>query len=264
RKHLSGVKGGRLAEIASPAEIISLMISDVVGDKLDVIASGPTAPDLSTYQDALDVINKFNLADKAPENVINTFKEGIKGTIPDTPKQNNPVFGNVQNIVIGSNQIAINAAKKEAEALGFDAEIISTELTGDAGEVGKWLAEKALKERSNSSKCLISGGETTVIVTGNGKGGRNTELALSFAMEIEGVDGITFLSAGTDGTDGPTDAAGAIVDGRAITKAKSLGLDPQNYLDNNDSYNFFKQTDSLIITGPTGTNVMDIQIAVIA
>ncbi len=263
RKHLSGVKGGRLAEIASPAEIISLMISDVVGDKLDVIASGPTAPDLSTYQDALDVINKFNLADKAPENVINTFKEGIKGTIPDTPKQNNPVFGNVQNIVIGSNQIAINAAKKEAEALGFDAEIISTELTGDAGEVGKWLAEKALKERSNSSKCLISGGETTVIVKGSGKGGRNTELALSFAMEIEGVDGITFLSAGTDGTDGPTDAAGAIVDGQTITKAKSLGLNPQEYLDNNDSYSFFKETDSLIITGPTGTNVMDVQIIVV-
>ncbi len=267
RKHLSRVKGGRLAEIACPAEIISLMISDVIGDKLDVIASGPTAPDPSTYQDALNVINKFNLSEKAPENVINAFKEGIKGTIPDTPKYDNPVFDNVQNIVIGSNIIAIEAARKKAEALGFDTEIISTELTGDAGELGKWLAKKALEDRSNRSghsKCLISGGETTVIVKGNGKGGRNTELALSFAMEIDGIEGITFLSAGTDGTDGPTDAAGAIVDGKTISKAKELGLNPQEFLDNNDSYNFFRKTDSLIITGPTGTNVMDIQIAVIA
>ncbi len=266
RKHLSRVKGGRLAEIAYPAEIISLMISDVIGDKLDVIASGPTAPDPTTYQDALNVINKFNLLEKAPENVITAFKEGIKGTIPDTPKHDNPVFDNVQNIVIGSNIIAIKAAKQEAEALGFDTEIISTELTGDAGEVGKWLAKKVLEERSNSSshsKCLISGGETTVIVKGNGKGGRNTELALKFAMEIDGIEGITFLSAGTDGTDGPTDAAGAFVDGKTISKAKELGLNPQEFLDNNDSYNFFRKTDSLIITGPTGTNVMDIQIVLV-
>jgi hydroxypyruvate reductase/glycerate 2-kinase len=269
RKHLSRVKGGRLAEIASPAEIISLMISDVIGDKLDVIASGPTAPDSSTYQDAMDVINKFDLADKAPERVIDVFRKGIEGAVPDTPKHDNPVFGNVQNIVIGSNKIAIDTAKKEAEALGFDTEIISTELTGDAGEAGKWLAKKALDkkgtkaQRHRGTKCLISGGETTVIVKGRGKGGRNTELALSFAMEIEGVDGITFLSAGTDGTDGPTDAAGAVVDGHTVTRAKKLGLDPQGFLDNNDSYNFFKETDSLLITGPTGTNVMDIQIVII-
>lgn len=267
RKHLSAVKGGRLAEIVYPAEIISLIISDVIGDKLDVIASGPTAPDPSTYQDALDVLKKFYLLDKAPGSIVNIFKKGTDGTIPDTPKDDNPVFQNVQNIIIGSNKIAIDAAYKEAEVLGLDAEIISSELAGDAKEAGKWLAKKALEEHSNSSsrsKCLISGGETTVIVKGNGKGGRNTELALSFAMEIDGIEGVTFLSAGTDGTDGPTDAAGAVVDGKTISKAKELGLNPQKFLDNNDSYNFFKKTGSLLITGPTGTNVMDIQIAVIA
>ncbi|MEN8264743.1 MAG: glycerate kinase [Nitrospirota bacterium] len=267
RKHLSAVKGGRLAEIVYPAKIISLLISDVIGDKMDVIASGPTAPDSSTYQDALEVLKKFNLLDKAPGSVVDVLKKGAAGIIPDTPKQNNPIFHNIQNIIIGSNKKAIDAAYKEAEIFGLDTEIISAELTGEAKEAGKWLAKKALDERSNNSsrsKCLISGGETTVIVKGNGKGGRNTELALSFAMEIDGIEGITFLSAGTDGTDGPTDAAGAIVDGQTISKAKKLGLNPQEFLDNNDSYNFFRKTDSLLITGPTGTNVMDIQIAVIA
>jgi glycerate-2-kinase len=269
RKHLSKVKGGRLAEIVYPAEIISLMISDVIGDKLDVIASGPTAPDLSTYQDALDVIDKYGLAEKAPARIIDLLHRGAKGFIADTPKKESPVFEKVQNIIIGSNGIAIEAAKKEAESLGFKAEIVSTEVEGEAREVGKWMAEKAKEIKGTGAhghkgtKCLISGGETTVHVKGTGKGGRNTELALSFAMEVEGLEGITMLSAGTDGTDGPTDAAGAVVDGTTVTVAKDLGLNPQEYLDNNDSYNFFKKVDSLLITGPTGTNVMDVQIVVI-
>jgi glycerate-2-kinase len=194
---------------------------------------------------------------------------GAKGFIVDTPKKESPVFEKVQNIIIGSNGIAIEAAKKEAESLGFKAEILSTEVEGEAREVGKWMAEKAKEikgtgaQSQKGTKCLISGGETTVHVKGTGKGGRNTELALSFAMEVEGLKGITMLSAGTDGTDGPTDAAGAVVDGTTITVAKDLGLNPQEYLDNNDSYNFFKKIDSLLITGPTGTNVMDVQIVVI-
>jgi hydroxypyruvate reductase/glycerate 2-kinase len=266
RKHLSRVKGGRLAEIVYPSEIISLMISDVVGDSLDVIASGPTAPDTSTFRDAMGVIDKYGLREKAPESVMDILKRGREGSIPETPKEDHQVFANVTNIIIGSNRKALEAAENEARACGFETEIISSELTGEAKDVGRWLAEKAKgakEQRHKGAKCLISGGETTVTVRGEGKGGRNTELALSFAMEIEGIDGITLLSAGTDGNDGPTDAAGAVVDGETIKKAKNLGLDPREYLDNNDSYDFFKKIDSLLITGPTGTNVMDVQIVVV-
>lgn len=270
RKHISRVKGGRLAEIAYPAKIITLIISDVIGDKLDVIASGPTSPDHTTFKDALNVINKFKLMDKAPESIMDILIKGKQRLIPETLKEGNPVFKNVKNIIIGNNLKALNAAKGEAEALGLSADIISSDLAGEARKAGQRLAEKALEARNALSVmrdgkklCLICGGETTVTVRGNGKGGRNTELALSFAKEIEGIEGITLLSAGTDGIDGQTDAAGAIVDEKTVTNAKSLGLDPECYLDNNDSYNFFKKTDSLLITGPTGTNVMDVQIVLI-
>ncbi|MCL4537623.1 MAG: glycerate kinase [Nitrospirae bacterium] len=266
RKHISKVKGGRLAEIAYPAKMISLVLSDVIGDRLDVIASGPTAPDKTTYNHAIGVLEKYKLTEKAPESVINMLGNGAKGLIPETPKDDNPVFEKVENIIIGSNIKALEAAKTKAESLGFKPEIISSEITGEARDVGKWLADIARSKRSNSSNrlnCLISGGETTVTVKGNGMGGRNMELALAFAMEIECVEGITLLSAGTDGTDGPTDAAGAIVDGQTVKKAKTTGLNPEEYLNNNDSYNFFKKIDELLVTGPTGTNVMDIQIMVI-
>lgn len=266
RKHISKVKGGRLAEIAYPAKMISLVLSDVIGDRLDVIASGPTAPDKTTYNHAIGVLEKYKLTEKAPESVINMLGNGAKGLIPETPKDDNPVFEKVENIIIGSNIKALEAAKTKAGSLGFKPEIISSEITGEARDVGKWLADIARSKRSNSSNrlnCLISGGETTVTVKGNGMGGRNMELALAFAMEIECVEGITLLSAGTDGTDGPTDAAGAIVDGQTVKKAKTTGLNPEEYLNNNDSYNFFKKIDELLVTGPTGTNVMDIQIMVI-
>jgi len=266
RKHISKVKGGRLTEIAYPAKIISLILSDVVGDRLDVIASGPTAPDKTTYSNALTVLEKYRLIDNAPRKIIEILQKGAEGIINETPKEGNTIFDNVENIIIGSNRKALEAAKEKAESLGLQTEIISSEITGEARKVGKWLADIARSKRSNSSNrlnCLISGGETTVTVKGNGIGGRNMELALSFAMEIEGVDGITLLSAGTDGTDGPTDAAGAIVDGGTVKKARAIGLNPEEYLNNNDSYNFFKKIDELLVTGPTGTNVMDIQIMVI-
>ena len=269
RKHISKVKGGRIAEIARPAEIISLMISDVIGDKLDVIASGPTAPDTSTFQDALDVINKYNLSEKTPESVMDVLNKGRDGLIPETPKKDNRVLEKVKNIIVGNNRKALDVAENKALSLGLEAEVISTDIKGEAAEAGKWLAEKAIEikrakaEGHSNAKCMISGGETTVTVKGKGKGGRNTELALSFALEIEGIEDITLLSAGTDGNDGPTDAAGAVVDGSTIIKARNLGLDPVEYLNNNDSYNFFKQTGSLLITGPTGTNVMDIQIVLV-
>lgn len=275
RKHISRIKGGRLAEIAAPAEVISLMISDVIGDPPDVIASGPTAPDTSTYQDAMDVIRKYHIEEKVPGSVIDILNQGIRGDIPETPKEHDPVFRNVQNIIIASNKRAIETAGDAAIRMGMDAVVLSSEITGEAREVGRWLAEKAkamkveIQGSTRGQKelkkpvCLISGGETTVTVKGKGKGGRNTELALSFAMAVKGIQGITLLSAGTDGTDGPTDAAGAIVDGETIIRAEQLGLNPQEYLDRNDSYNFFRQTGSLLITGPTGTNVMDLQLIII-
>jgi len=267
RKHISKVKGGRLAEIAFPAKILSLIISDVIGDRLDVIASGPTSPDSSTYQDALRVINKYELMDRTPLSVLDVLQKGTEGLIPESPKEGSHIFKEVENIIIGNNRKALEAAKSRAESLGLDAEIISSEITGEAGEVGKSLARKAIGIRNNGElkrpRCLISGGETTVTVKGNGLGGRNMELALAFAMEIEGIDGIIFLSAGTDGTDGPTDATGAVVDGQTVRRAKTNGLDPAAYLGNNDSYSFFKKIDGLIITGPTGTNVMDIQVIIL-
>ena len=269
RKHISRVKGGRLAEIAFPAEIVTFIISDVVGDKLDVIASGPTAPDTSTFRDAINVINKYGLAEKAPGSVMEVLAMGDEGLIPDTPKKRSAVFKKVNNLIIGSNRKALDAALISARSMGYETEILSSKLVGDAHTAARWLAKKALELKAMKDRhqmkprCLICGGETTVTVKGKGKGGRNTELALVFAMEVEGVEGMTMLSAGTDGTDGPTDAAGAMVNGETIESARGLGLDPEKYLEENDSYNFFKKMGSLIITGPTGTNVMDIQIVII-
>jgi len=266
RKHISRVKGGRLAEMAYPAQTVSLILSDVIGDRLDVIASGPTSPDSTTYEDAIKVIERYGLENTMPRSIVETLEKGRKGLVSETPGEGNKVFQNVENIIVGSNEKAIDAAKTEALALGFLTSVLSTEIQGEARLVGKWLGRKALGTllpASGRRICLISGGETTVAVKGRGKGGRNMELALAFSLEIEGTEGISFLSAGTDGTDGPTNAAGAIVDGHTITRAKSLGLDAEEYLNNNDSYHFFEKAGGLFVTGPTGTNVMDIQIALL-
>jgi glycerate-2-kinase len=267
RKHISRVKGGRLAEIAYPAHMVSLILSDVIGDRLDVIASGPTSPDTTTYNDALQVLEEYRIRDKVPPAVVDLLEKGKKGVIPETPKEESKIFKRLENIIIGSNKIALIAAQEEAEKRGLTVEIISSELSGEAKEMGKWLAGKAQEIKQSKDirrpHCLISGGETTVTVTGIGLGGRNMELGLSFAMETEGMNGITLLSAGTDGTDGPTDAAGAIVDGQTVIRAKALGMVPETYVKNNDSYHFFKEINELFVTGPTGTNVMDIQIMVL-
>ncbi len=264
RKHISAVKGGRLAETAQPATIISLILSDVMGDRLDMIASGPTAPDKTTYNEANNVFLKYKLENRLPSSVAEIIGKGIRGLMPETPKDDDPVFHRVSNIIIGSNKIATDAARKAAELLGYRATVISTELSGEATIVAGELAKKAIDFKKalapGDKACLIAGGETTVTVRGNGKGGRNMELALAFGMGIKGLPGITFLSAGTDGTDGPTDAAGAIVDGQTLAKAAGAGFDAGEYLKNNDSYTFFSRMGDLFITGPTGTNVMDIQI----
>ena len=271
RKHASLVKGGRLAEIAAPATIESLILSDVIGDPLDVIASGPTAPDSPTYGDALRVIEKYRLDGKVPRALFHLLAEGARGRVPETPKKGSPVFERTTNVIVGSNKSAIEAGRRKAARLGFEAAVLSTEVRGEARAAGRWLAEKAKEAKGFEGRkadagkplCLISGGETTVAVKGRGLGGRNMELALAFALEIEGEEGITLLSAGTDGGDGPTDAAGAIVDGQTATRARQAGLDPKAYLEENDSYGFFRGSAGLFVTGPTGTNVMDVQIALI-
>ena len=271
RKHLSKVKGGRFAEIAYPATLVTIVLSDVIGDRIDVIASGPTVPDPTTFQDAMAVIEKYSLRDRLPAKVSKLLKQGLNGKVKDTPKSGEPFFKKTETIVIGSIKNAIASAMEKAMSLGFDTEVITSKLQGEARDAARYLAARAIEVQNSlrsgdKPKCLISAGETTVTVKGNGIGGRNQELALSFAMEIEGIKGITMLSAGTDGTDGPTDAAGAIVDGNTITLARELGIVPEIYLENNNSYNFFKRLDFIskrrhhLITGPTGTNVMDMQI----
>ena len=268
RKHLSRVKGGRLAEVAYPAKVVSLILSDVIGDRLDVIASGPTAADPTTYREALEVLCRYQLSERVPQPVIDLLRRGDRGELPETPKAGSPFLAGVENLIIGSNRQTLAAAARSAQELGYAVKILADDQAGEAREVGRQLAHQALAalggKPGDKRLCLLSGGETTVIVRGQGKGGRNMELALAFAMAIEGVHGITLLSAGTDGSDGPTDAAGAIVDGSTIAKARKLGIDPQAYLDDNNSYGFFKRCGGLLISGATGTNVMDLQIVVLA
>jgi glycerate-2-kinase len=269
RKHISRIKGGRLAELAFPAGVLSLILSDVIGDALDVIASGPTSPDQTTFQDALDVVQRYNLMQSLPAGVMNILKRGTAGDIPETPKEGNPAFERVDNIVVGGNRQAIQAAAREAVRQGFQTTILSSTLQGEARRAGERLAQEAIDARRRAAGpprgriCLISGGETTVTVGGRGRGGRNMELALAFAQGIKGTSGITLLSAGTDGTDGPTDAAGAFADAGTLSRAEGLGLSPEAYLHDNDTYHFFKALDDLFMTGPTGTNVMDLQIILI-
>jgi len=269
RKHISRVKGGRLAEMAYPAEVLSLILSDVIGDPLDVIASGPTAPDETTYGDALAVIDRYRLRGKIPDAVTETLEMGGRLEIPETPKAGDAVFAKVTNVIVGNSRIALGIAEAKAKEAGCETTVLTAELTGEAADAGRWLAGKAREAKrslaggAGKKICLIAGGETTVAVLGSGRGGRNMELALAFAEEITGTDGITLLSAGTDGTDGPTDAAGAFADGATAERAAKTGMAAESYLMNNDSYTFFKAEGGLFVTGPTGTNVMDIQIILI-
>lgn len=269
RKHLSRVKGGGLAKMAYPARGIALILSDVIGDKLDIIASGPTVPDTSTCGEAADIVKRYSLAEKIPAAVMKMLIDGSSRDIPDTQRQDDPIFTNIENIIIANNEKATAAAARKASEYGFIAVSPANNIEGEARVIAERFAQAAISTKKRLASpgrqgmCFIYGGETTVTVTGAGTGGRNTEMALAFALAISGIDGITFLAAGTDGADGPTDAAGAIVDGHTIPKARDMGLKPGDYLKNNDSYSFFKKTEELVITGPTGTNVMDLYIALI-
>ena len=254
RKHLSTIKGGQLAKLAYPATTIALILSDVIGDDLDVIGSGPTVGDRSTVADARAVLAKYGIAQSVE------FHE--------TPKPGDPEFERVQNIIVGSNEQAIDAAARQAKALGYRTLVLSTRIEGETREVAGVHAAIA-KEILASGRplktpaCILSGGETTVTIRGSGMGGRNQEFVLASAMALDGWSGVTVLSAGTDGTDGPTDAAGAIADGSTVARARALGLDAGAFLTNNDSYHFFEKVEGLIKTGPTGTNVMDVRVVLV-
>lgn len=265
RKHISRIKGGRLALTAAPAQVLTLLISDVPGDPLDVIASGPTVPDSTTYQDAENVINKYNLVDKIPVPVTRYLEAGKNGAFPETPKPGDPVFLKTANLLLGTNRDALSAAAEEAEKLGYRCTLTEKPVTGEARDVAVRDVTNALKfkRETETKRSFIAGGETTVTIKGTGKGGRNQEYVLSAAIHLDGKDGITVLSAGTDGIDGPTDAAGAVADGLTCDTGRSMGLDPHVFLDNNDSYTFFDRTGSLIRTGPTNTNVMDLRVILI-
>jgi glycerate 2-kinase len=264
RKHISQIKGGQLARLAYPAKVLTLILSDVIGDDLDVIGSGPTVPDRSTFEDARRIIHKYGIGHLLPRPVRQRL-DGVEG---ETPKPGDRIFEHVQNLIVGSNRLAVDAAAREAKALGFRTLVLSTVLEGEAREVARVHAAIAREIRSSGRPlkppaCLISGGETTVTIRGKGKGGRNQEFALAAAIDIAGLKDVLILSAGTDGSDGPTDAAGAITDGATLSRADAAGYEAAKRLADNDSYNFFEALGDLIKTGPTGTNVADIQIVLV-
>jgi glycerate 2-kinase len=263
RKHLSQIKGGNLSRLGYPAEVVSLILSDVVGNPLDVIASGPTVPDSSTFVQAYGIIESYGLLDELPSSIVEHLHKGKEGIIPETPKDGDPVFAKTYNLIIASNEVAAQAAKAKAEDLGFNALLLSTFVEGEAREVAHVFSAIA-KEILHSGRpvsppaCVVAGGETTVTIRAEGKGGRNQELALAGALQIEGLDEVMIVTLATDGTDGPTDAAGAIADGSTLQRGMEKGLSASAYLANNDSYHFFEELDDLIITGPTNTNVNDL------
>jgi hydroxypyruvate reductase/glycerate 2-kinase len=267
RKHLSAVKGGQLAKIVYPAPLVNLILSDVPGDSLEVIASGPTVPDSTTFRHAIAVLSKFRLTNKVSRRILKYLEEGTLGTHDETPKPGDIIFEKTYNILAGSNKMALEAARNKAIENNINALIIDDQLQGDVSDVAEYLVASALKFKSDENEvkpvCLLFGGETTVKMTGKGKGGRNQHLALSVAGLLHDKPGITVLCSGTDGNDGPTDASGAVVDSDTIKMAVSKKIDHVKYLTKFDSYNFFKKTDGHIVTGPTMTNVMDIIVVLV-
>jgi hydroxypyruvate reductase len=264
RKHLSRIKGGQLARLAAPAAVESLLLSDVIGDDLDVIGSGPTAPDGSSFADALAILQKFALVERVPTSVRQRIERGARGELPETPKAGDPLFRRVRNVLVGNNRLALDAAAKRARALGFHTLVLASEIQGETREIARMHAAIAREIVSASRPvkapaCIVTGGETTVTLRGDGLGGRNQEFVLAAALDIAGLKNVVVLSAGTDGSDGPTDAAGAIADGDTLRR----NPDARRYLDGNDSYRYFQPLDDLVITGPTNTNVMDVRIVLV-
>ncbi len=272
RKHLSGLKGGRLARLLQPARSLNFILSDVVGDRLDVIASGITVGDPSTYGQGLAILSRYGLEGKVPPAVLEVFRKGAAGEVEETPKPGDEAFDRVGNILLGTNLQALRAAAARAGELGYQTHLLTSQATGEARELARLLLGIGKDVRRNGllarrPACIIAGGETTVTLRGEGKGGRNQELALAFLAGLRedpsGGEGIYLLSASTDGNDGPTDAAGAFAAAEQLAGMEFLGLDPDEYLRRNDSYHFFDRLGGLLRTGPTNTNVCDLQILLI-
>lgn len=263
RKHLSAIKGGQLARLLMPAEIITLAISDVMGDDPSVIGSGPTVPDNSTFYNAWTIIQQYGLQHQIPLSVQQYLQKGMVGEILETPKKNDICFDKTWFYLLGNNGLALQSAKKTAQALGYETHIVSQQICGEARLMGESIVAQALAYTGKKPACLLFGGETTVTIRGNGLGGRNQELVLAAALSLPPESNLFILSVGTDGTDGPTDAAGAFTDGQQLQLAQQLGLNVKSYLDNNDAYHFFEKVNGLIKTGPTQTNVMDIVVVLI-
>jgi hydroxypyruvate reductase len=259
RKHLSRFKGGQLARAIAPASTLSLILSDVVGDPLDVIASGPTAPDPTTFADALAILKDRGLLEKAPASVLSRLRAGADGRVQETPKPGDPLFARVSNLVIGNNALVLTAAVDAATALGYRVEVLSRGLQGEARDVARDMVARA--RLLAPPACLIAVGETTVTVRGTGRGGRCQEFALAAARELRAGEPMVLLAAGTDGTDGPTDAAGALVDGLTLARGQARGLDAGHALRDNDANAFLAASGDLVVTGPTNTNLLDLYIA---
>jgi len=263
RKHLDQVKGGGLARWLFPAQVVTLIISDVIGNPLEVIASGPTVADPSTFEDAIQILQKYNIVHEIPDNIWAYLQKGLVNSSLESVKTEDPVLERVQNLIVASNYRAAHAAAAEAQRRGFHTLILTTYLHGEASQAGMWLAS-ILKQMVLTGEplprpaCVIIGGETTVTVRGNGLGGRNLETALGSVCDLAGLNEIALVTLGTDGEDGPTDAAGAVVTGETLNKAGRLLINPRVSLANNDSFHFFEKVGGLIKTGPTGTNVNDL------
>lgn len=268
RKHLSAIKGGLLARLAYPSRVLTLVLSDVIGDDLSTIASGPTVPDETSFADARDVLVRRRLLDSVPAPVAGRIEAGCRGEREDTPGPADPIFATCSTFVVGSNRQALDACGASARDRGYAVWTVTSRLQGEAREAARVIAAVGLEVQDGLSDlqppaCILWGGETTVTLRGEGRGGRNQELALSAALDLEGREGIVLLSAGTDGTDGPTDAAGACALGDTCARAREKGLDPRAFLARNDSYAFFDRLGDLVRTGPTGTNVMDLAIMLV-
>lgn len=268
RKHLSTLKGGGMARIAAPARLHVLILSDVIGDRLDTIASGPAAADRTTFRDCIDICARYGIMEQLPQSVRGRLILGAEGSVPETAKEGDAYLFAARNTLIGNNRMSVEAARTAANDLGYNTLVLSTVIEGEAREVGTVYAAIASEILGSGNPvpapaCIIGGGETTVTVRGKGKGGRNQEMAVKAAERIAGLEGAVFLSGGTDGTDGPTDAAGGVVDWMTVDAGKQKGLDLHASLADNDAYHYLKAVDGLVMTGPTGTNVMDIQILLV-
>ncbi len=268
RKHCSQLKGGQLAKAATPAPVLSLILSDVIGDPLDVIASGPTAPDETTYAEALAILDRFRLRDRVPDSVRRHLEQGARGGVPETPKARDLIFRRVTNHVVGNNSLVVEAAQAKARELGFNTHLLTRSLQGEAREAAQKFAGLARGIRSSSRPvpspaCVIAGGETTVTVRGKGKGGRCQEFCLASAMAIQGLEDVLVLAAGTDGSDGPTEATGAIADGQTVNRAARKGLGALASLQDNDSFVVFSALGDLVTTGPTNTNLLDLHLLLV-